>query len=376
MIKINAEILRVPDGLFMSKVNLSKPNGGFIPEPHKPVFAVEPNKTYMIAVDPGSISLGLVIADVENKYPLYCMNLLRSDAEYGTNDFTEHFRVFLETLLQTKHATGEQVYKFIKVERPFFDNKRGADTYQVLKSLYDTCNNLGKLYGCSVFQSPPQSWKSKYLTPVKYEWGLNLSKSNKQAIFRRGVEYLRQYPFYGVEGNSYTKNIEAVINYYTSSSVKKDWFDALGLMRVFFEDDYTTDGTIKVTPALPKTLKSVRYYCLPYKADEPDDDVIMKLASKPSGGKSVKTFSENKEYYSTYLTNAFGRTPNVRYFEYCPSISLKDNIRALVEFDNYGLFFSIVPIEISLFQELYKSNYPFKNISPSTVILLVGFWDK
>lgn len=355
--------------------------GSILPEKNTLYLPLDSSKQYSISIDGSTSSSGLVVSDLEHRFPLYLMNVIRdSNEELTYMEYTDSFIRLLESILKRKTVDGKNQIKYMEIESPFYNPKAGKESYQTLKSQFDRVVKLASTtYGVITYSTPPQAWKSWYLAPVKEKWGLKFNKSNKEEIRRYGVQYLESFDHVKNSADM-KKNLDrATVGSFVSSGKtyggfsKGDVWDALGIDRFFFgnkfiESEDTGETIINVGKEMAKTRKGVIshvFFCKEDDMDEIDSTIncVVKAYQAYLEDKGIKKELKDIPLYK---------------FIYCQDISLNDNIRVLRNQISLGVFYTVTPININMMPDLYcsdmfKDGKPKATLRPSSKVLVVGY---
>lgn len=347
------------------KTDVGQP-GTMLPEPNKLVPWLDPKQQYTISIDGSSNSSGVVISEIQHKFPLYLMNVIRdSNVEMTYFEYADSFFVLLSNLLSRRTEDGRPAFRYAEVESAYSSFKRGVETYKVLKSQFDKTMKIIVNYGVTAFSTSPQAWKSWYLMPVKTEWNLKFNRSNKAEVRRYGIRYLESYSHIKNDPKLYEKLARATS---FDGFRKGDVWDALGIDRFLFgskivSSEATGSTVINIGTEMLKTRKKVYTYTFLYDKNN-EEAMEEKLKSIEFKYRVAKKLDED----ANVQRNGFIGTSNM---------SLEDNIRVMAAQVPTGIYYAIMDLTINIIPELYNKNIIDRNenknvLKPTSKILLVG----
>lgn len=166
-----------------------------------------PEDTYVITIDTSSNSLGFTISSTTTQSIYFAGNFIKEYKTQSSYDFTSEFITCLEHFFKTI-----KYIRYVKIEKPYNSrDRRFAQSYAVLKSVFDSIAGLSEKYGAIFIPTQPSSWMNTFLGTEKE----NLEYSSNKANIKSKVRSL--YP---------------VIQLPT-----QDVYDAVGMKEVFFIKD-------------------------------------------------------------------------------------------------------------------------------------------
>ncbi len=166
-----------------------------------------PEDNYVITIDTSSNSLGFSISSVTTQSIYFAGNFIKEYKTQSSYDFISEFITCLEHFFKTI-----RYIRYVKIEEPYNSrDRRFAQSYAVLKSVFNSIAGLSSKYGAIFISTQPSSWMHTFFGTDK----INLEHSSNKANIKSKVRSL--YP---------------VIQLPT-----QDVYDAIGMKEVFFKKD-------------------------------------------------------------------------------------------------------------------------------------------
>ncbi len=303
-------------------------------------------KEYAIVIDPSSTSAGVCIMDCIERKPRWLLNFTRGLEEANdSSSMIDHFKEWLNFTLSVFKSDRYGKIVAVVCELPVIlpgKQESGA----VLKRILNDIKSISKAHGIRFISKPIQTWKSFYLEPVRYQYGIaKLNDSNKEYVRRRGED---RYP-----GLNLLKGQKAKGNLKKTDG--QDAFDALGIAECYLANDYNTSGKLRISPGT-KSYKSIKVEIHP---------AITNPTAKQIGMDEM--LKNLLDFHSS-----LGKDRKIVEFEFCNKMSIEDNIKTCVEINEHDLYYSVIPISKEIMKDLYRYGVSLPRISTRTKVVVVG----
>lgn len=267
-------------------------------------------------IDPGTKSMGLVLADFDSESPLVIMNIKRDSSE-NAGIFTEHVRDFLTKIMK---LTG--VFTDVLIENQYM---KFVQSYRTLTSSADSLTAYFDLLGIKNFTKYPKEWMPKFLEDSPRRASLNLNKENKDAIYELGCMYVPAMSSMGL----------------------CDAADAFGMMIYYFK-------VLKIANSNPKVM------------------IGMQIDYNHHIVQECGIFTDNTELVKKVKDMEIKYEKKVKYktIEFNDKLNIEDNIRSCTSTSN-SVFFTVVRPEINYMNYIYKNYKTLGRINKDTLIYLI-----
>ena len=284
------------------------------------IFSELGDMPLVMAIDPGSLSMGLVIASMENGSVYYIANYKRNSTDSDRAEiFTHRVNTLLTRLLDVLNI------KVVVLENQFIKFKTSN---RVLMSFSDSIKTLIINRGIQLIHVYPKEWQPLFLEEYAKFQGLNLNKIDKGIIHRRASELLPVFHTFG----------------------QTDASDAYGLLYYYFTLCKISDNLTKVNER-------------------------MKVSYKHSFTKYSGYFGDGSKANEmiTELRKALCRSTHM--IELTEELSIEENIRALTGLSN-KIFFSVIKPTLRFMEEFYRLADGTMQINENTLLYLIFFRDE
>lgn len=287
---------------------------------------------YAIAVDPSTSSSGIIVGNVETKYPEYMIALKRDRKSGKENDHTVYNQLTYNVFDKWVNDNKNKIIA-IKIEQPYKDPKQTYENYAKQMASFHVYTSIAKKHGINCITVTAPKWRSYFLADYKTQLGLDLRKSNKKEVHMVAS----------------SMQIELQL-------LPDDCTDAYGIWKHYLAVDYNDSGILMA----------------------PGDNY------RENTHKVFWVVSSQENvigYLETYLKSIQKYTPTAirQEFIYNPKLSLENNIRAFTSSttdQKYNLYYCQIYPTIGIIREITKFRPYIGRIHANTPLYVIGYRPK
>lgn len=284
-----------------------------------------PDFDTVMAIDPGTNSLGFSLGRYEDKIPIFT-GVLKRDKSHPNESDTNQYSVKLVEILV-------DLIKLLRVKELIIEDQflipKFKDSYRKLTTLKDTILGRCGLLDIKTYQVKPQEWKSVVLAEYKNIYNINMSESNKEWIQRK---------------------------------MRKDYISAMNITELDASDSYGI----------------LLFYYDRYKID--DDKPFQILSGLEKDYKhNIKKFINkvnNKNYEEIFNIAELLRKSNnrdrIQMVVFDKSLSLEDNIRSMTTKSN-NIFITVTNPYAGIMQELMKNRNSIGELENDSEVYIIFY---
>lgn len=310
------------NGVYTTVANGYEKPEGFV-DYYKPELQLLKDRTYTIAVDPGTNNMSIVIGDDTMQYPILIFQISRDSHESGSTDFIDNVIQFFTGIVESLDTTLRSAY----IEQPVYMGKKSfrTNSYSILKPLQNRLVNILQHHNIDYISKPATTWRGITLASLKGVIPMNkISKDNIRAVI------MRMYP--------------AIFK--ICGDISTDSCEAIGMLHYMYSF-YTADDTIHISPNTPRTQNI-------------DGSII-----------NIDLLENSDSLIQDYKNQGY----SIHSFNYCTDLNVEDNLKSLLyqAKKDKKLYFAEIENSISVMK--FVANYKkLSEVYPNSKFILIGGW--